>query len=80
MSLKLSIKVRRNRRRIDQPKTANANRICKMAERARRDAFMLGKVRAGSLPYPPAVMSWLSEKCGKKSSRITSDDIKALTA
>jgi len=39
---------------------------------------MIEKVRAGSLPYTPVVMSWLSTKCAKKASRITPDDVNAL--
>ena len=80
MGMRLSIKVRRNRRRIDQPKTASENRQRKEAERVRREAFMLGKLRAGTLPYTPPVMSWLSQRLDKKASRITQDDVKALTA
>ena len=78
MGLRLSIKVRRNRRRIDQPKTAAENHARKTGERVRRDARMIEKVRAGSLPYTPVVMSWLSTKCAKKASRITPDDVNAL--
>ena len=76
--MRLSIKVRRNRRRIDQPKTAAANQSKKSAERARRDTRMLDKLRAGGLPYTPVVMSWLSQKLEKKASRITPDDVRAL--
>jgi len=78
MGMRTSIKVRRNRRRIDQPKTAATNDANKSAERIRRDARMMAKVRSGSLPFTPPVMSWLSEKCDKRSSRITPDDVKAL--
>ena len=76
--MKMSVKQRRARRRIDQPATALRNRNRKDPERARRDARMVQKLRAGKLPYTPTVMSWLSAKLEKKASRITPDDVKAL--
>lgn len=71
------------RRRIDM---ANANfskarnRIVKTDERARRDARMVAKLKAGSLPYTPAVMSWLSRQLDKKAARITEADVQAVFA
>jgi len=47
-------------------------------ERARRDARMVVAVRAGKLPYAPTVMSWLSRKLDKPSTKITSADVKTL--
>ena len=69
---------KRRRRRSDAVKTKARNHVVKTKERARRDARMVGKVAAGSLPYTPAVMSWLSRTLDKKSSRITPEDVKAL--
>jgi len=69
------------RREID---TENArvtklkNRKRKTAERARRDARMKDKVRTGSLPYTPVVMSWLSRKLEKRAENITSQDVNTL--
>ena len=37
---------------------------------------MIEKLKAGSLPYAPTAMSWLSRELGKKASRITPDDVK----
>ena len=39
---------------------------------------MIEKVKAGNLPYSPAVMSWLSRKLDKKASKITPDDVPPL--
>jgi hypothetical protein len=50
----------------------------KEGEQKRRDARMLVLVKKGSLPYIPAVMSWLSTKLGKPSRQITAADVKSL--
>lgn len=76
--MKMSCKERRIRRRHDAPIVARRNRLRKEAERQRRDDRMLGLVRAGSLPYTPPVMSWLSEKLDKPASRIAEPDVKGL--
>lgn len=68
------------RRRIDAAKQRTVNSARKSKERARRDARMLDKVRHGALPYTPVVMSWLSTRLDKPASRITSEDLKRLTA
>lgn len=78
MGMRTSIKVRRNRRRIDQPKTQATNHALKTAERARREVRMMEKLRSGSLPYTLAVMSWVSARMGKKASQITEADIKTV--
>ncbi|MFQ5490005.1 MAG: hypothetical protein ACE5GE_04720 [Phycisphaerae bacterium] len=67
------------RRRHEAAVTKTVNRKYKIKERQRRDARMLARVQSGSLPYTPEVMSWLSAKLDKKSSRITDQDIKQLT-
>lgn len=70
----------KRRRRSDAAETRARNSLVKVKERARRDARMLEKVREGTLPFTPTVMSWLSRRLGKNSSRITPDDIKILVA
>lgn len=55
-----------------------ANAIGKTKERIRRDARMTELVNGGSLPYAPDVMSWLSRKLDKPSSKLTADDVAAL--
>ena len=68
----------RRRRRTDAAATKVCNNVDKTAERVRRDQRMIVKLQNGSLPYAPAVMSWLSRSLDKKSTRITPDDIKSL--
>ena len=72
---------RSHRKRIDQENarvTKAANRIVKAKEQARRDVRMVAKVQAGSLPYTPVVMSWLSRKLDKRAGRITQQDVQTL--
>lgn len=72
---------RSQRRRIDMANASFAkarNRILKASERARRDARMVAKLKAGSLPYGPAVMSWLSRQLDKRAARITDADVQAV--
>ncbi len=72
---------RTHRKHLDQMDAVNTkarNRIFKDRERTRRDARMVKAVRAGKLPYAPTVMSWLSRKLDKPSTRITSADVKTL--
>ena len=66
--------------RMDFEKANAKNRINKDSERIRRDARMIAKLQAGSLPYTPVVMSWLSRKLNKKSSGITLEDVKTILA
>jgi hypothetical protein len=68
------------KRRAEASQTRKVNKARKVPERARRDARMMARVKSGSLPYTPEVMSWLSAKLGKKASGITADDIAKLTA
>ena len=63
---------------MDALETKSRNRIPKTKERARRDARMLDKIKAGTLPYAPPVMSWLSRRLDKKASAITQEDLKTL--
>lgn len=65
-------------RQHDAQVTAERNSRRKLPERARRDARMLARVKADSLPYTPDVMSWLSAKLDKPSTKITQDDVRQL--
>ena len=69
---------RLERRRLDAVETKATNRRAKTKERARRDERMVRKLRAGSLPYTPEVMSWVSAKLDKRSGQLTQDDIARL--
>ena len=74
----VSRKERRHIRRTDAIAAKSRNRIDKTKERARRDARMMERIKAGEPPYSPVVMSWLSRKLDKRSSKITSQDVKTL--
>lgn len=63
---------------IDALAARAKNRVRKNKERARRDARMMESLSTGSLPYSPAIMSWLSRKLDKRAGKITPDDIKIL--
>lgn len=74
---------RAGRRRLDQIDAAwskEHNYTRKRNERATRAARMKAAIRAGSLPYPPHVMSWMSRELDKRSTDITPADVKALLA
>ena len=71
-------RIRREQRQHDQAKSRLDNGFLKAKERIRRDARMLGMVKAGKLPYTPVVMSWLSVKLHKPSRLITQADVQKL--
>lgn len=68
----------RRRVREDAKDQKVRNRVVKTSERVRRDARMIEKLKARSLPYSPTVMSWLSRKLGKSSGTITPQDVQSL--
>lgn len=76
--MKVNRKRRKEIRSSDAALTKAANGIVKTKERTRRDARMVSKLKAGSLPFTPPVMSWLSLQLDKPSAKITSEDIKPL--
>jgi hypothetical protein len=76
MVLKRSVQQRH--RQMDAAEARAKNRIVKTKERARRDARIIEKLKAGSLPYSPAIMSWLSRKLDKPARKITPDEVKTL--
>ena len=65
---------------LDARATKAANRISKQGERARREVRMHEKLKAGTLPYSPNIMSWLSRQLDKKSARITTEDVKQVVS
>jgi hypothetical protein len=71
-------RIRREQIQVDQKASRLRNGIVKVKERARRDARMLQTVKKGKLPYLPHVMSWLSVKLDKPSTRITQKDVDTL--
>ena len=71
-------RIRRMQRQLDMKTSRRKNGVLKVRERARRDARMLTIIKKGKVPFIPSVMSWLSEKVGKPSSRITQADVDSL--
>lgn len=69
----------RRRDQSDAVETKIRNRRRKTKEVARRDARMADMIKAGSLPYTPVVMSWLSRQLGKASTGITEEDVRSLS-
>ena len=66
--------------RTKADKARATNLVRKARERTRRDARMLERVKSGTLPYAPEVMSWLSRQLGIPSTRIRSEDVAKLSA
>lgn len=54
------------------------NGVLKVKERVRRETRMKKIIKAGKLPFPPPVMSWLSAQLDKPSTRITQADVDSL--
>ena len=71
-------RIRRAQRQLDMKTSRRKNGVLKSKERNRRNARMVGILRQGTVPYIPSVMSWLSERLDKKSTRITQADVDAL--
>jgi hypothetical protein len=76
--MRVGRKQRKLLRSLDAAGTKACNRIRKTKERNRRDARILAELKSGSAPYTGVVMSWLSRKLDKQSSKITQDEIKSL--
>jgi hypothetical protein len=67
-------------RRRQRVKVRRRNSVRKARERARRDERVLAVVRGGAPPYEPWVMSWLSDRLGKRSRTITQADVDRVVA
>ncbi|MBX9680594.1 MAG: hypothetical protein K2X38_17705 [Gemmataceae bacterium] len=68
-------RIRRDQIQRDQKLSRKENGVRKVKETARRDASMTERVKAGKLPFIPAVMSWLSRQLDTPSTKITQADI-----
>ena len=69
---------RLNKRLANAITTRRRNSLQKTAECDRRERQILDIIKQEQMPYTPGVMSWLSNKLGKKASRIEAADIKGL--
>ena len=76
MGIHRSAAARKRRREAEQTRAHNAR--LKTKERRRRAARMMERIKSGTLPYTPEIMSWLSLELDKKSSRISAEDIATL--
>lgn len=54
------------------------NGMRKTAERARRETRMCELVKNAKFPYTPSIMSWLSQKLNKPSTRIVEADVQQM--
>ncbi len=64
----------------NQKITRNENSLKKDKEAVRRREDIVKLINAGTFPYTPTVMSWLSMEMGKKSSQLTEAEVKAFLA
>lgn len=71
-------RIRRQQRQDDMKTSRRKNGAEKSKERTRRDARMVALLKQGKVPYIPSIMSWLSVRLDKKSTRITQADVDAL--
>jgi hypothetical protein len=71
-------RIRRMQRQVDMKLSRRKNGVVKKKERVRRAERVLTIVKQGKLPFIPSVMSWLSERLDKPSTRITQADIDEL--
>jgi hypothetical protein len=70
-------RIRREQRRVDMAQSRLVNGVRKVKERARRQDRLRQIVKAGKLPYAPAVMSWLSAELDKPARLITQNEADA---
>jgi hypothetical protein len=71
-------RIRREQRAHDMAESRRVNGMRKMKERYRRDGRMLELIQKGKLPYTPAILSWLSARLDKPSTRIQQADVEAV--
>ncbi|MFO0865537.1 MAG: hypothetical protein U0744_12955 [Gemmataceae bacterium] len=71
-------RIRRDQIQRDQKLSRLENGVRKVKETVRRDKSMTERVKAGKLPFIPAIMSWLSRKLDKPSTKITQADVDQL--
>ena len=79
-AMKVTRSMRREYDRLDAIATKAHNRVIKTKERLRRDARMVAIINSGGWPHPPQVLSWLSRKLNKPSSKITQAEAQALAS
>jgi hypothetical protein len=73
-------RIRREQRRYDMATSRRVNGMRKDKERIRREKRMHEILQKNQFPYTPSVMSWLSAKLDKPTSRISPEDVKQVLA
>lgn len=73
-------RIRREQRRADMAESRIVNGHKKKKERVRRDLRVIELVKKSKLPYTPSILSWLSEKLGKPSTRLTQEEVNELVS
>jgi len=73
-----SRKRRKQMRQRDMRASRIENGLLKRKERTRRDTAMTELVKKGSLPFTPAILSWLSAKLDKPGRLLTAEDVKTV--
>lgn len=71
-------RIRREQRQFDMAQSRVVNGLRKRKERARRQTRMIELVKKGTFPYTPSVMSWVSARLDKPTTRITKEDVDRL--
>jgi hypothetical protein len=71
---------RKDRILADQRTSRKVNGARKEKETTRRGDRVMSLVKAGTFPYTPVVMSWLSQTLGKPGRQITQADVDHLLA
>ncbi|MFO0878084.1 MAG: hypothetical protein U0840_12100 [Gemmataceae bacterium] len=71
---------RRDRRQFDMKLSRRVNGALKNDERVRREKRMHEILQNHKFPYTPSIMSWLSVKLDKPSTKIVEADVKQLLA
>jgi len=74
----------RKRRKLQRQSDMRTSRIVnghkKRKERSRRDIVMVDLVKKGTLPFTPAILSWLSARLGVPGRLITPEDVQKAVA
>jgi hypothetical protein len=73
-------RIRREQRQFDMALSRRVNGMRKTKERARREKRMQEILRQGKFPYTPSIMSYLSEKLDKPTSKIVAEDVQKFLA
>jgi hypothetical protein len=68
-------RIRREQRQYDMALSRRVNGMRKTKERARREQRIREILQKGKFPYTPSVMSYLSAKLDKPTSKIVPEDV-----